>query len=180
MKVICISAKARHGKDTVAVILKEQLQAKGNKVLITHFADLLKYICKTFFGWNGEKDEKGRTLLQYVGTDVIGTKRPGYWVMFIIDLLRLFENEWDYVIIPDCRYPIEHKYMRNNFDTYLLRVERPDFDNGLTEAQKNHPSETCMDTFPFDATIINDSSTVVLRDKLVCWLKYEFLENNHR
>ena len=44
MKVCCISAKARHGKDTAADMIAEYLENKGNKVLITHFADLLKYI----------------------------------------------------------------------------------------------------------------------------------------
>ena len=45
-KVICISAKARHGKDTAAEILKEYLEHKGQRVLITHYADLLKFICR--------------------------------------------------------------------------------------------------------------------------------------
>ena len=49
MKVICISAKARHGKDTAAEIMKEYLEMQGKKVLITHFADLLKYLCKSLF-----------------------------------------------------------------------------------------------------------------------------------
>lgn len=166
MKAICISAKARHGKDTVAELLKESLENKGNKVLITHFADLLKYICKTFFGWNGEKDEKGRTLLQYIGTDVVGKKRPSYWVDFLVDFLKLFENEWDYVIIPDCRYPIEISKVKEVFDTILLRVERPNFDNGLTEAQKNHPSEVDMDNYTFDYIIYNDSDIKSLKTKV--------------
>ena len=166
MKVICVSAKARHGKDTVAAILKEQLQAKGNKVLITHFADLLKYICKTFFNWNGDKDEAGRTLLQYVGTDVIGAKYPGYWANFIANFLNMFKDEWDYVLIPDCRYPIEIATMINNFNTYLLRVERPNFDNGLTEKQKNHPSEIALDNYDFDKIILNNGTLVDLENKV--------------
>lgn len=166
MKVICISAKARHGKDTVAELLKESLEKKGNKVLITHFADLLKYICKTFFGWNGEKDEKGRTLLQYIGTDVVGKKRPSYWVDFLVDFLKLFENEWDFVLIPDCRYPIEISKMKEVFDTILLRVERPYFDNGLTEAQKTHPSEVDMDNYDFDYIIENKWDKGILKNKV--------------
>ena len=63
MKVICISAKAQHGKDTSAIILKDIYEAEGKRVLITHYADLLKYICKTFFGWNGEKDDRARKFL---------------------------------------------------------------------------------------------------------------------
>jgi hypothetical protein len=158
MKVCCISAKARHGKDTAAAMIAEYLESKGHKVLITHFADLLKFICVKFFGWNGDKDEKGRTLLQYVGTNVVGKQRPDFWVNFIIDILKLFENEWDFVIIPDCRYPIEYESMRNIFDTTLIRVERPYFDNGLTETQKNHPSEVDMDTYAFDAVLYNDGT----------------------
>ena len=71
MKVICISAKAQHGKDTVANFMKECLEAKEKRVLVTHYADLVKYGCKTFFNWDGQKDEKGRALLQYVGTDIV-------------------------------------------------------------------------------------------------------------
>lgn len=167
MKVCCISAKARHGKDTAAAMMAEYLENKGHKVLITHFADLLKYICKQFFGWNGDKDEKGRTLLQYVGTDVVGAKRPSYWADFLVDVLELFENEWDYVILPDCRYPLEFTCMRAKFDTVILRVERPNFDNGLTEEQKNHASETKMDDYKFDEVIYNDSNLAELRNKVI-------------
>ena len=45
-KVICISAKAQHGKDTTATILKSALEERGNEVLIFHYADLLKYYYK--------------------------------------------------------------------------------------------------------------------------------------
>ena len=46
MKIITISAKARNGKDFCANLIKQKLESRGNKVLITHYADLLKYICK--------------------------------------------------------------------------------------------------------------------------------------
>ena len=105
MKIITISAKAKNGKDFCASLIKQKLESRGNKVLIAHYADLLKYICKTFFGWDGKKNQEGRTLLQYVGTDVIRQKNPDYWVNFIVSILNLFPNEWDYVLIPDTRFP---------------------------------------------------------------------------
>lgn len=58
MNVILISGKARSGKDSFANALSEILQSKNKKVLITHYADLLKYVCRQFFNWNGEKDEQ--------------------------------------------------------------------------------------------------------------------------
>lgn len=166
MKVLCISAKAQHGKDTAAEIIKEHLEGAGNRVLITHYADLLKFVCTKFFNWDGKKDEKGRTLLQYVGTDVISSQQPTYWVDFIISILKFFENEWDYVLIPDCRYPAEVDRMREEFSTIILRVERPNFESGLTDKQKQHVSETSMDNYAFDAVVQNDSTLEALRSKL--------------
>lgn len=158
MKVICISGKARHGKDTAATRLEDELNRKGYKVLVAHYADLLKYICKTFFGWNGEKDEKGRQILQYVGTDIIRKQMPDYWVNFIISILTLFKNEWDYVLIPDCRFPNEiEKLKQSDITTYTLRIERENFKSDLTEEQLNHISETALDNFEFDHVIKNIS-----------------------
>ena len=166
LKVCCISAKARHGKDTAAAMMAEYLESKGQRVLITHYADLLKFVCVKFFGWNGDKDEAGRTLLQRIGTDVVGKKRPGYWADFIVDILKFFEDEWDYVLIPDTRYPIEISTMKENFETVVLRVERPCYDNGLTAAQKRHPSEITLDDYRFDDVIYNDSDLETFKEKV--------------
>ena len=166
MKICCISAKAQHGKDTAAKLIKENLEQKGKRVLITHFADLLKFICVKFFGWNEVKDEAGRTLLQYIGTDVVGAKNPAYWAEFILSILNMFEDTWDYVLIPDCRYPIEVETMKKQFETIVLRVERPGFDNGLTEAQKKHASEVKMDDYKFDTVLLNDGSLEGFRVKV--------------
>jgi hypothetical protein len=172
MRVCCISAKARHGKDTAAELLKEYLESKGQRVLITHFADLLKFICKEFFGWDGKKDEAGRTLLQYIGTDVVGAKDPAYWAKFIVDFLKLFENEWDYVLIPDWRYPIESATLSTWFWTVRLRIERPGFESNLTAEQKLHASEVSLDDYPFNAVIYNDADLESFKTKLV-----EFADN---
>lgn len=156
MKVFCISGKAQHGKDTTARYLAEELRNKGKRVLITHYADLLKYICKQFFEWNGKKDEDGRHILQYVGTDIIRQQQPDYWVDFIVSLLRLFHDEWDYVLIPDSRFPNEIENMKHaGFETVHIRVVRPDFDSGLSEEAKRHISETALDSYPYDALLVN-------------------------
>ena len=112
MKIICISGKAQHGKDTTADLLKGILEQQGNTVVVYHYADLLKFICKSYFNWNGQKDEYGRTLLQHVGTDVVRSKDPDYWVDFAIKFFNLFEHDWNYVLIPDCRFPNEIELMQ--------------------------------------------------------------------
>ncbi|MDB7829215.1 hypothetical protein [Intestinimonas butyriciproducens] len=171
MKVICISGKAQHGKDTTAGILKEQLESDGYRVLIAHYADLLKYICKQYFGWNGEKDEVGRHTLQYVGTDVIRAQKPDYWVDFITGLLEMFKDEWDYVLIPDCRFPNEIEQMKaTGFDVIHLRVFRQNFVSPLTPEQQAHPSETALDKTIPDYYINNYGTLNDLRRTISKWL----------
>lgn len=155
MNVITISGKAECGKDTTAKELKTQLENMGYSVLICHYADLLKYICKTFFDWDGNKDEEGRTLLQMVGTETIRTKEPNYWVDFIKQILRFFKDEWDFVLIPDTRFPNEINLMKEEFHTVSIKVVRPNYENHLTEEQRQHASEVALDDFSFDYVITN-------------------------
>ena len=164
MKVIFVSGKAFNGKDTAGEIFKNKLEARGQKVLVTHYADLLKWMCKNYFGWNGEKDAAGRSLLQHVGTDVIRAQIPNFWVDWMIQLLRLFPKEWDFVIIPDARFPNEIEVLENEFQSnsddiftgvYHFRVERTNFVSPLTEEQQNHPSEKALDRFGYDRKLMN-------------------------
>ena len=175
-KIILIAGKAQHGKDTVAKILKEELEKGGNKVLITHFAALLKFICKEYFQWNGEKDEKGRQLLQYVGTDCIRKKRPHFWVDFVMELISFFDKEWDYIIIPDTRFKNE---ISANFKGNLVRtvkVERLNFESPLTPQQQLHPSETDLDDFNyFDFIIRAESGEENLRKEVVSEVLYDLI-----
>lgn len=159
MKVIAISGKAQHGKDTTAGIMKMQLESDGYRVLLVHYADLLKHICRSFFGWDGMKDDSGRRLLQHTGTDVIRKKKPDFWVDFIIEILRLFPEQWDYVLIPDCRFPNELNRLREEgFALLHIRVVRPGFQSPLTKAQQEHESETAMDNVQADYYITNSGA----------------------
>ena len=171
MKVIVISGHAQHGKDTTAGFIKEILEEEGDVVLITHYADLLKYICKAYFGWDGKKDEAGRKLLQFVGTDIVRKKYPDFWVDFMLIVLKLFENQWDYVLIPDTRFPNEIDDIFTYFDGWHLRVERPGFASPLTPEQQKHPSETALDNVKPDYTICNDGTLEDLRATVKTTLK---------
>lgn len=172
MKVILISGKAQHGKDTTAGFLKSALEADGFSVLITHYGDLVKYICKSFFDWDGNKDEVGRTILQYVGTDVIRKQDENYWVRFIGEMLTFFNSKWDYVLIPDCRFPNEVDYLKKmGFDTVHMRVVRENYVSQLTEEQQAHPSETALDKVVPDYYIKNSGTMEYLHNQVLQWLR---------
>lgn len=167
-KVICLSGKAQAGKDTSAEIIRKLLLGYGERVLIIHYADLLKFMCKQLFHWDGEKDERGRHLLQYVGTDVVRSQRPDFWVDFIISVLDLFQDEWDYVLIPDTRFPNEIARLRDSgYNVLHLRVMRKACEDCLTEEQRHHPSETALDGVRADYIIENDGTLVELTAKLI-------------
>ncbi len=167
MKVIAISGKARHGKDTAAEMLREVLEGDGHSVKVMHYGDLVKYVCKTFFDWDGKKDNAGRTILQHVGTDVVRAKRPNFWVDFIKSILELFGDEWEYVIIADTRFPNEVDAMKDNFDTMHVRVLRTNFTSPLSPEQQAHPSETALDTYDYDYALINDGNLADFRKRIV-------------
>lgn len=153
MKVIVISGKAQHGKDTTAGFMKSALESDGYSVLIAHYGDLVKYICKTFFGWDGQKDEYGRSLLQRIGTDVIRAQDQDYWVRFIGTILWFFKDEWDYVLIPDCRFPNEVNYLGDNgFDVIHKQINSRFF--GKVKP-RNIQQQLALDIF---AKITNDSN----------------------
>lgn len=166
MRVICISGQAGAGKDTVGQIIKEQLEQQGKSVLVTHNADLLKYLCRTLFDWDGQKDEAGRSLLQYVGTDIVRKQRPDFWVNFLISIFDLFGDNWDYAIIPDCRFPNEIDRLKEaGYHATHIHIER-DAASTLTEEQRKHPSETALDMVIPDYVVKNNGTIDDLRHSI--------------
>ena len=159
MEIILISGKAQSGKDTFANLLKKELKSKNKRVLITHYADLLKYIAKTFFDWNGKKDEYGRYLLQNIGTDVIRKENPNYWVNFINDMIGFCGNLYDYILIPDTRFPNEVDLVKKRYENKVMTIKmnRQNFESKLTKEQQQHSSETALDDYMFDLIVYNNT-----------------------
>lgn len=178
MKIILISGKAQHGKDTTAKFPQDALRENGQRVLIAHYGDLVKYVCQKFFGWNGEKDEAGRALLQQVGTDRVRAQDENYWVRFLADILTMFTDQWDYVLIPDCRFPNEISYLKDaGLDVLHVRVVRLFFISPLTREQQNHPSETALDSVAPDVLIYNEGNLDALRNAALDLLDHLAHEN---
>jgi len=146
------SGKAQSGKTASANILKSLLEQRGKRVLSVSMADRLRHIATQYLGWDGKKDEAGRELLQKLGTEKVRSKWPDFWVLNVLDIIQIFEDDFDYILIDDVRFrneivTIEH--YGGGYETISVRVERPGFDNGLTEEQKAHESETQLDDFKF-------------------------------
>jgi hypothetical protein len=166
-KIVLFGGFAQHGKDTSASIFKEYMSQRGKKCLIVRNGDYLKFVAKEYYGWDGEKDVKGRTLLQTLGTEKARDNNPDVWVNVLIELVKAIGSDFDYVLIPDFRYPNEHiRFVKEGYDTHVVWVYRTDFDNGLTAEQKNHRSETSLLNYSFDTIIKVESKVEKLVDKI--------------
>jgi hypothetical protein len=154
--VLAVSGPAQHGKDSFSGAAKKILEENGITTNIIHFADELKAKAKEL-GHDGLKDGPGRTFLQKLGS-LIRAKDVNYWVDLVVNDCKMFPIA-DVVIIPDTRYPNEiQRFVEAGFKVIHIRVKRPNFDNGLTEEQKNHPSETALNDVTPDAYVYNDGT----------------------
>ena len=162
-KVILISGKAENGKSETAKVLKRNLEDIGFRVAIIPYAAYLKLSAKLIYGWDGNKDEAGRKLLQKWGTDIVREKDPDFWARTVVDLTIKAFDVLDYVIVDDVRFPNEISCWDNVIwpprpFTVKVRVSRPGFENHLTPEQRNHVSETALDNYD-DFDVILEATT---------------------
>lgn len=151
VKVYTFSGKAMHGKDTLAMALKREFEEEGKKVLIIHLADYLKFLVKTLYGWDGNKDEKGRNLLQKLGQE-LRAYNPTIFIERLSEIIEFAKEDYDYIFVPDVRFPNELAFFKEAFDTTSFHVHRKYVleEEPLTEEQKNNITETSMDEVIFD------------------------------
>ena len=161
MKVIGIAGKAESGKSSFASILKEELEGQGKKVLLINYGDFVKFIAEKYYNWNGEKDVKGRALLQKIGTEQ-GRNGVGenIWVDMVINTVQVAKNDYDVAIVADCRFPNEFDRWREfGVDMIKIKIVRPNYENKLTLEQRQHASETSLDNYNDNLIIVKNEGT---------------------
>ena len=168
-----ISGKAGHGKDTVAQIIKEELELQNEKILIIKFGDAVKWFAREYYNWDGNKNIQGRSLLQYIGTEMMRSYDEYYWGRIVSEFIAA-NKDFTYALIPDWRFYTEKEaVLAANKECYTLRVERPNFINpNMTEEQLKHISETELDNYNFDYIIYNSGGIFELREKVKLALDY--------
>lgn len=171
--LIGISGKAEHGKTALATLGVLLAKECGLKSGIFPLAARLKVQARQL-GWDGEKDEAGRQLLQELSAPVKHYFGENYYSQYLLN--KILESDVDVAFVDDVRMMPEvndFNGARDLFDKYILiRIVRPGHKSKLTEAQLNDRSETELDTYDkFDAVIINDGTLEDLKNKLRQCLK---------
>ena len=157
--IYIISGKAIDGKDTFSAYLKDVYERHGKKVIITQLAKYIKYYAREMTGWDLSEETKPREFLQQLGTGVIRQKlkKDDLFIKRMIDDIEIFSYFYDVIIISDVRLKKEIYDLKKAYPNIkVIHIVRPDFDNGLTEEQKNHPTEKDLDDFnEFDIEVVN-------------------------
>lgn len=180
MKVILLSGKAGSGKDTAGEMLRKILWGEGYRVLLTHFADPLKFMLSNAFNWNGVKDDYGRHMLQNIGTDVVRMRYDqDYWVRYVDDVIKIGQLsginrfDWDCAIVPDLRFTTELLYLQDcGYDVIHVRINR-DIESHLSPEQLLHVSENDLNDVEPDVVIDNNGTPVQLYANLFNFAKQE-------
>ena len=164
-KIIILSGKARAGKDTTMNFLNEIY----NNIIQLQYGSYIKEYAKKISNWDGSEETKPRELLQQLGTNIIRENIDNkFFVKKMIDDIKVYSYFFDTIVISDARFKIEIDDIKNTFNNVIaVRIERPNFDNGLTSEQKKHPSEIDLDDYnKFDYKLINDGTLEDLKKKV--------------
>lgn len=148
--IIGLGHKARHGKDSTAQILVELFPQYVKRFAL---ADALRCYCRVAHGMT----TKDAPLLQRVGVEM-RERNPSIW----IDTLywQLVENAPRIAVITDVRFNNEANFVRQ-MGGMMVRVQRISPTTGepfqATDRDPNHVSETELDSYLWDTTIVASS-----------------------
>lgn len=174
MKLFLISGKAESGKDTLHTIGEQYVRAMYPKLVPIRiaFADAVKQ-CAKDMGWDGNKDDNGRSGLIMIGDGARKYFDSLIWVKKAINKLEVLdytspcENRpctEDIVFITDCRYPnevdmLKEWALKHGHSAYAIRIERPDHVSKLTHEQLINESETSLDDYGQWDIIVENKGT---------------------
>lgn len=187
--IIGLSGYARSGKDEAAKVLVEEFGFKR-----VAFADKLReflYVLNPdirsesgydvwdvqgvidHYGWDGYKEgeyaQPIRQYLQRLGTEA---GRQVLWDSIWIDAALHDVNQFDNIVVTDCRFPNEAGAIRER-GGMVWRINR----DGVGPAN-DHPSETSLDNYPdFHQYLSNDGTLTEFHNNVARAAK-RWLERN--
>ena len=191
VEIIGLSGYARSGKDEAAKVLVEEFgftrvafADKWREVLYqlnpiievdahsdgeggirrvhSYLQDLINA-----YGWDGYKETRFgpeiRRLLQRLGTEA---GRQTLWDSIWIDAALTGHDDDAKLVLTDCRFPNEYEAIKSRGGS-VWRITR----KGVGPANE-HPSETSLDGYAFDAIINNNASLEVFQRNVRNYYKY--------
>jgi len=152
MKIIAFAGLAQSGKTTAANFIP------GVKIL--SFADPVKQIALSSFNWDGVKDEKGRRLLQVIGTECGRAYDNDIWINKMREQIKICEPLYNVIAIDDCRFDNEPELVKE-LGGIVIEILRPGC------VPDGHASEQGISPYLIDKQIMNDGTIEQLKEKVL-------------
>lgn len=119
-------------------------------------ADPIKEIASQAFGWDGAKDDRGRRLLQQIGTVGRAYDRE-MWLRRLSGRLR--SEEPRRAVVDDVRLAHEVAFLEARGFLLARIVRPPELIPSLASVDRGrHETETELDAIPIDVTIDNSGT----------------------
>jgi len=187
MQYLIISGKARTGKDTTAILMKDWLDdvLPGHVTVTLRLSDPIKRLVEA--EQTGTKEQL-RASYQHLGIQMMKDKGAGWTAPFLHATMRslpcIGQEPPDFVLVPDLRYKAELDWFKENTNAKAFRVEADDLyrkyrfhddaHKSLQEwtryqANADHRSETELDEIPWnewDAVISNNGTKGFLKQRI--------------
>ena len=138
---IGITGYAQSGKTTMAKAAVYRFADADRVAKVRPFASAVKSIAVDHFGWDGVKDERGRRLLQVLGTDAGRAYDPDIWVRKWADTKPFSWAEYipsGVLIADDVRFQNEADAIRE-LGGFIIRVHRKGHDAGDHASEQDMP-----------------------------------------
>ena len=148
MRIYLITGKAETGKSTLGGYLKNALKDKGFNTCIMQVTAPLYHYAEDYFFWDKKSNEKPREFLQNLGIEIIRNKlnKKDFLMNRLIEDIEILNEFFDAFIITDIRFQDEIDKIKNKFDdVVLIKVERDNYINTLSNKEKTHITETEVD-----------------------------------
>ena len=170
-KIFIVSGKARHGKDTTCLFIKELCEDKGLKVINLAYGNYIKEYVKKITGWDGSEETKQtvRSMLQLVGTEIVRDNiDEDFFVKRLCDDIKVYSYFFDIITVSDARLPNEIDIPKKYFNNVTsINIERHNFETNLSTTEQKHRTEIGLDNYDnYDYKIINDSNLEDLKIKV--------------
>ena len=161
--VIAFAGRKGHGKDYCAHIAKDLMFEDSERV---SFADPIKDLGASVFGWDGRKDKKGRKFLQLLGSEIGRCYNNRMWLDKALS--KISGSAKNVVFNTDLRFSLEvdglWELKDRGYKVIFVLVQKKDKFQWLTDLKwkvrcmlgLEHSSERGLPLETFDYAIEND------------------------
>ena len=166
--IILIAGKARSGKNTLANYIKEELEKKNLKVVISPYTKYLKQYIESITNISITEENKPRDLLQKLSSELIKKKlgKENLLIERQLDDIEVYSYFANAIIIPDVRFPREIEVIKDKFNNVLsIGLKRENYTTDLTKEQQNDITEISLDNYNNYDIIVRNNNLKDLQKK---------------